>query len=138
MPKASKYLWQAKHNKELCLFLKTTNKYDDWVITTAFYSSLHFVCYKLFPLKEKINGEERIFQTFEQYGIFYQRKIGKYFSKHQILSDLVGFYLPKIQPFYDSLMDFSMKARYNHYKLTTKQCETAIEHLNKIESCCVT
>lgn len=41
----------AKHNYEVCFFLYEKTKYNDWIITTAYYSAIHFVYYKLFPNK---------------------------------------------------------------------------------------
>lgn len=40
----------AIHNEEACDFLLSSNKFNDWVITTAFYSALHFVQHEIFPL----------------------------------------------------------------------------------------
>ena len=44
----------AIHNKEACEYLSKEPKFSDWVITTAFYSALHFIDYKIFPLDLKL------------------------------------------------------------------------------------
>ncbi len=41
----------AEHNEKACDFLFKDGKYLDWVVTTAFYSALHFVQHEVFPRK---------------------------------------------------------------------------------------
>ncbi|MEJ7683795.1 MAG: hypothetical protein WKG06_39235 [Segetibacter sp.] len=43
----------AIHNENVCSYLELKKEYADWIITTAFYSALQFVSYKIFPLKFK-------------------------------------------------------------------------------------
>lgn len=45
MPDFSKHVEQAKHNKEISKLLNTTHKskFNDWVVTTCFYASVHMV-----------------------------------------------------------------------------------------------
>jgi hypothetical protein len=136
MSKTSKYLQQAIHNKEPCFIIKDLKNYNDWVITTAFYSALHFVCHKLFPLDATINGKKFYFSNFENYRLFlFQNHKSR--SKHKILSELVLQYLPSLQPNYDFLKDLSWKARYNHYQLQQCECDTAIKYLEYIERECI-
>lgn len=46
--------WQhGIHNKDACDSLISGNKYHDWIVTTAFYSSIHLIDTKLFPLIHK-------------------------------------------------------------------------------------
>ncbi len=40
----------AQHNEKACKYLDKKPEFTDWVITTAFYSALHFVRYKIFPI----------------------------------------------------------------------------------------
>jgi len=46
----------GEHNKRLCDELYASNKYPDWVVTTAFYSAIHFVDAIIFPFSH--NGKE--------------------------------------------------------------------------------
>ncbi len=39
----------ANHNLETCRYLLKGNSFHDWVLTTAFYSSIHFLDDILFP-----------------------------------------------------------------------------------------
>lgn len=32
-----------QHNEELCDFLIADGKFTDWIVTTSFYSALHYV-----------------------------------------------------------------------------------------------
>ena len=41
----------AKHNEDACHYLNQSGKYNDWVITTAFYSAMHYVQYELFSME---------------------------------------------------------------------------------------
>ncbi len=80
----------ANHNKEVCDYLSKNPNYSDWIITTAFYSALHFVDYKIFPLKFTFNGSEYNFLKFDDYYDFYTKKINiRGLSRHKARLDLV-------------------------------------------------
>lgn len=51
MPEEYTNLDHATHNEEVCSHLDDNTKYSDWIITTAFYSAMHFMKHKIFPLK---------------------------------------------------------------------------------------
>ncbi len=53
----------AKYNELLCEVLAEDGRWDDWVVTTAFYSAMHFVEFKLFPMREAGTS----YPAFEQY-----------------------------------------------------------------------
>ncbi len=69
----------AIHNKEVCVHLSKESRYSDWVITTAFYSAVHFVEHKIFPIKGfKSKRIEYDFTSFNGYYDFYSNnKVGK-------------------------------------------------------------
>ena len=65
----------AIHNELACIYLDKCTDFPDWVITTSFYSSLHFLQHKLFPIKVglgKIRGKTQsvVFDDFESYHLF--------------------------------------------------------------------
>ena len=60
----------AIHNEEVCDFLLTSKKFNDWVVTTAFYSSLHFVQFELFPLTD--DG-----QKYTDFNIYFSKVLKK-------------------------------------------------------------
>lgn len=125
----------AKHNKELCDFLIAQgDKYDDWVITTAFYSAHHFLKHKLFPLKTTINNKNIKVETWEDYCLFTNQSDGK----HKIMRKLVENNCEKeIATAYNRLLDLSFTARYHEYKFSTNEAIIAKEYLDFIEKKCV-
>lgn len=66
--KSTKSLNHALHNDKTLKYLDKSPDHLDWVITVAFYSSLYFVRYKLFPMKiTKENGDTHVHEDFDNY-----------------------------------------------------------------------
>jgi hypothetical protein len=129
--KKDKRLNHAKHNQELCIKIYEANTHHDWVITTAFYSALHFVSYGIFPINEETSdGKHFTIKTLDEYWSYHQ--LSK--SKHKVLSDLVYQFYPGISADYDWLMDLCLKARYQNYQQGENEAKKSIELLNKIVS----
>ena len=121
--KKSKRIRHAFHNEEVCKLIHATGKFNDWVITTAFYSAIHFVSFKLFPIREETEaGEHYELNNLDEYHRFHQMAI----SKHQALADLVYEYYPQIAADYDWLMSLCMTARYQHYQQSAEDANRAI------------
>jgi hypothetical protein len=100
------------HNETVCHYLELKPEFSDQIITTAFYASLHFVSYKIFPFEMKdIGGKKTKIETLDQYYIYTGRKA----SKHELLSDLVYEKCKEVSPDYDWLLSMSMNARYSNY-----------------------
>ena len=81
----------AIHNEEACHFLLTSKKFNDWVVTTAFYSALHFVQNELFPITEQE-------QEYVEFNIYFDRVLKRRklkLSKHAATIELVNMNLPK-------------------------------------------
>ena len=51
-------LEHALHNEETCNYFNKKPDFLDGVITTAFYSDLHFVRDKLLPIEVEINNKK--------------------------------------------------------------------------------
>jgi hypothetical protein len=49
MSASSESFAHGEHNEKACDLLALNQGFPDWVITTAFYASLHFVTSKIFP-----------------------------------------------------------------------------------------
>lgn len=126
-------LSHANHNKEVCESLSETPEYSDWIITTAFYSALHFVDYKIFPLELEQAGKAYTFTSFDSYYMFVKKNIGK----HKARLELVETKLTEIAPHYNKLMDLCHKARYVDYKFNYDIAKDAKESLKKIEEFCI-
>ncbi|MES2387731.1 MAG: hypothetical protein V4543_06995 [Bacteroidota bacterium] len=108
----------ALHNEELYDFLLSTKKYNDWVITTAFYSALHFVQHELFPRTEEGNT----YADFNEYYGKILKRMG--YNKHSGTIYLVRRHLPACSSVYRRLYDRCMDARYKEYHVTES---TAVE-----------
>ena len=85
-------LGQARHNEKLCLFLDDNSEYPDWVVTTSYYSAIHYV-YQLFPLKIIIGGKTKSFENFYRYYSHIRRD--KQISKHDATIQLAEEHYPE-------------------------------------------
>lgn len=129
--KKEKRLKHAYNNEEVCQLIFKSGKHFDWVITTAFYAAIHFVSYKIFPIKATTtNGHQFDFKTLDEYYRFHRMDIGK----HPALANLVSQHFPTIGPDYEWLMDLCSKARYQNYQQSEKDAERAIRLLEAIKS----
>jgi hypothetical protein len=123
-------LAHAQHNEELCYKLHAEGKWNDWVITTAFYSAIHFVEERLFPLKVK----ETEYKSFDEY--YSQRTDGSR-SQHEARLKLVSVHLHKAYGSYRWLHDSCRTARYYNYAATPEMANTAVMKLKVAKSLCV-
>lgn len=118
----------ALHNEELCNFLLSTKKYNDWVVTTAFYSALNFVKHQIFPLDTKGKGK---FETFEDW----YKAHGKDKDKHEALSYLVSTNTDGGRA-YKWLLDACKNARYINYDLNEDFAIKSKKMLDAVKSHC--
>ncbi|MGM0503935.1 MAG: hypothetical protein ACQESQ_04890 [Bacteroidota bacterium] len=124
----------AQHNEKACKYLDKKPEFTDWVITTAFYSALHFVRYKIFPINIKLNSGKRLkISDFEHY---FRINNPMDLSKHSLLSNLVEEKHPEIADDYNKLRDISWSARYSNYKYPRKISNDAKKRLEKIKNYC--
>ncbi len=105
LPKEIDY---ALHDEEVVNLINGQNKYFDWIIITCFYSALHFVRAKVFPLKGLLNGNPITYQSFDAY-CFINKNLIK--NKHTALVDLTYKNASAIAPKYDWLLSSSVTAR---------------------------
>ena len=128
-------LEHAKHNEIVCDFLSQDSRFPDWVITTAFYSAIHFVDHKIFPIVDTTSeGGEVAIKDIDEYRK--QRSIT--LDKHSTRAQLVRKDCSSIHPSFDWLMSASRTARYINYKFPKPE-QTIIlakKHLSVISSCC--
>lgn len=129
----SKSLDHAVHNEKVCKYLNKKPIFLDWVITTAFYSSLHYLEHKIFPLKIKNGLTEIKIKNFEEYFTLY----GKEDGRHKAFSKLVERELPGISDDYNKLKDISWTARYNRYQYSRPISNHAREMLKNIKLGCL-
>lgn len=123
----------AEHNWKTSKYLDKKPEFADWVITTAFYSVLHYVRYKLFPTTIERRGKVIKVKDFE-----YNFRINNplHLSKHSLLSNLVEEKHPEIANDYNKLKDISWSARYNNYRYPREVSNDAKNRLQKIREYC--
>ncbi len=124
----------ALHNEKTCKYLDRKPDFADWVITTAFYSALHFVRFKIFPVTIQKNNKNIEIPDFESY---YRINNPLNLSKHALLSSLVEEFHAEIANDYNKLRDISWSARYNNYKYSRDISNVAKKRLDKIKSYCM-
>jgi uncharacterized protein (UPF0332 family) len=119
----------AIHNEKACDYLLSSGQFNDWVVTTAFYSALHYVCSDLFPLEQ--NGD-----TFNSFELYYRsnfKSAGSNITKHDALISLVNLHLPLCKRYYKHLFERCMTARYTNYKVTYNEAASARNDLERIK-----
>ena len=122
----------ALHNEKVCNHLNDQTHFYDWIITTAFYASLHYIKYKIFPFKFVLNNKPVVAQTFDIYCIRCNKRSGK----HAILSSLVEKHHSNIAVAYNKLKDLSWTARYNDYQYDKDVSDEALYLLKEIKEYC--
>ena len=121
----------GQHNKKACDFLLESGEFNDWVITTAFYSALHYLESELFPLSLTNNsGRTNNYHSFDEYCSENQN----YRSKHRLRRSLIEEHLPEISIEYNTLMDLCWTARYSNYQHEKETAEWAKQNLEQIIS----
>ena len=123
----------AEHNWKTCKYLDKKPDFADWVITTAFYSALHYVRYKIFPISIEQADKTLNISDFEFY---FRVNNPMRLSKHSLLSNLVEEKFPEIATDYNKLRDISWSARYNNYKYSREISNEAKKRLQKIKEFC--
>ncbi|MBD3330273.1 hypothetical protein GF354_01950 [Candidatus Peregrinibacteria bacterium] len=124
----------AEHNEKACKYLNRKPDFLDWVITTAFYSALHFINHKIFPYKVKVNGKMIIIKDFATYCNNYKKDTTR---KHHQLSALVEEKCPEIADDYNQLKDISWTARYSRYQYDRDISDLAVKRLGAVKKYCV-
>jgi hypothetical protein len=123
----------AEHNWKTCKFLDKKPEFSDWVITTAFYSALHYVRYKIFPFKVIVSGKDVEIKDFEKcFRVYNPSNL----NKHKLLSQLVEERLSEIAVDYNRLKDMSWTARYHNYKFSREISNDAKKRLQSIKAFC--
>lgn len=120
----------AEHNESACDFLLGSGKFQDWVVTTAFYSALHFVHYEIFPLEE--DGED--YPNFDIYCYKMSKTRKKFKTKHHLTKELVSTYIPNANGYYRWLFDNCMNSMYKSYKVSENEAQRARDFLSKLKN----
>ncbi len=131
-----KNLNHAQHNEKVCNFLNQKAEFADWIITTAFYSSLHYVRHKVIPhTHTDKSGNTNTYPDFEElFNNF--RNDGE--GRHGFQKRWVDSSLSEIKFEYQRLYELSQNARYYNYNYQRDDAEKARGYLNTIKKVCLT
>lgn len=118
----------ASHNERLANELLEGKKYFDWVITTSFYSALHYSEFQLFPLKFGPTD----YTCFEDwYHAFKNTKDNKHDARKRLVYSNID---AKAGAAYNWLKDECWSARYFSYTATEEDAKEAIRRLNILKT----
>ncbi|WP_166921976.1 hypothetical protein [Flavobacterium poyangense] len=115
-------------NKALSDKLLEEKIYYDWVITTAFYSSIHFVEDKILPLKISTTECKCIAEVKKAY-----KMNGRHEAREKLVFDNLG---TVVGAKYRWLDDRSRYSRYETFKHQPAEGAKAQEYLNFIKKVC--
>lgn len=125
----------AEHNKKACEFLKDSKLFNDWVITTAYYSALHFMQSELFPgtYENPRNGKMKSYDNFDKY-----HRDSTDISKHGLLLQLVeeNVDTDEVIDGFTSLKELCWTARYSNYTFSEEIANECFENLERIAEYC--
>lgn len=124
-------LQHAAHNEAVCDYLNAGKDCWDWVVTTAFYSAMHYAYFQMFPLEEGGNT----YTSFEEYYRSVEQLKPKNIrmNKHECTAALVIRQVPKAASYYRALSDASWNARYHDYKIPQQNATRARMELSQIK-----
>jgi hypothetical protein len=112
------HIEHAVHNESVSNYLSKHEKYSDWVITTSFYSALHFVRHLMLP--ETIGGE--IIHDFER---LYNKKKLPVEGRHRFQLSYIQQTHPSIAMEYSKLFEMANNSRYNSFGFTREHARLA-------------
>ncbi len=136
--KLEHYLNHALHNEKVSDYLEVKQDFSDWTITSAFYSALKFVSYKIFPFEvDSINNKKTSIESIEDYYNYSNTINSKVkLKKHELLNNLVAEKCKKIADDYEWLLHMSMAARYVEHNQTKEISNKARTLMQKIKKEC--
>ncbi len=119
----------GQHNHVVCSKLQVTTDIscNDWIVTTAFYSAIHFLDHIIFPMEYNGNKFDNINEA---------HKVLRKHSKHQTREFLVNEKLRSQAANYSFLMSQCWDARYNNYDVNAAISNLAVKKLNDIRKEC--
>jgi hypothetical protein len=136
MTKRTTDLNHAEHNYNLHSQLLADGNYDDWVITTGFYSGMKFSQSALFP-SDYICPSDRIMRRFENFAEYIRanRSLNQA-NAHRILENVVETYIEEdeVKNSYKDLKGVCHFARYINYNVGKERVQVATEALEVIKN----
>ena len=121
----------ALHNEKACAFLNSKGDYPDWVVTTAFYSALHFVQDEVFPT----TIGTKTFVNFENYYNGHYINSENKPSRHKSTINLLHAHIDKeAGVIYKWLHDACRTARYRNFKTHPDIAKESIDRLAELKT----
>lgn len=124
----SKKKQHGERNQNLSEELFKGKIYYDWVITTAFYSAIHFVEDKILPCKVVSKNCKSINDVKNAY-----RMNGRHSSRERLVFDNLPL---EVAVKYKWLDDKSRYSRYTTFKITSTEADKAQQYLKEIYKAC--
>jgi hypothetical protein len=125
---------RALHNESVCNYLSKKQDFGDWIITTAFYSALHFTRHKLLPVEH--TNKDGTTETYNDFETWYRTAKREYEGRHGFQIRMVKDRLVKIDFEYARLHEASENARYKNQDFDRKHVNQLKEYLSTIKRFC--
>jgi len=135
-------LAHAKHNYDVCHFLNDSDmSLNDWIVTTAFYSAIHFCQKGLFPgdyYIDSVSKQLNYYDNFEELLIDFKNSSNarQFASPHKCRRWLIESQVKEISYEYSALSDNCHTARYKDYKVGDEDRKDSLDFLSEIKSFC--
>ncbi len=117
----------ALHNEKVCNFISKKEDYGDWIITTAFYSAIHYVRYLMIP---STLSDGTVINCFEA---LFNSQRGASEGRHGFQNRYVTTNITVIAIEYKQLHDWCNQARYFEYNQPRVLAQQAKDNLHKIK-----
>jgi hypothetical protein len=125
----------AFHNEKTCNYLSRKDEFSDWVITTAFYSALHYVRHFILPYRHStIDAGAVEFDDFESlFSSLRKDREGRHGFQNRMVNEKCSYFRFE----YQKLYELSNNARYSNYKYEREDSVKAQTYLRKIKGYCI-
>lgn len=130
----SNNLQQARHNEQTCEYLQQDPRFKDWIVTTAFYSTIYYIRHKIIPYTVAGSENEIVYQNFEE---LYQNFKREHQSRHQFTVEWVSRNHREVAAEFRFLFDSCNSARYINYVVTKTVMDDCVKALSKIKEYCI-
>lgn len=128
-------LQHAEHNEKAYRYLSKEPEFCDWIITTAFYSAIHYIRHAMFPHQIQLkDGKAHTFNEFES--LFNNlKRDGE--GRHGFQLNWVRDNYSEISKNYRRLHELSNEARYFNYQFPAEKIIPEVNgHLKAIRRFC--
>jgi hypothetical protein len=130
----SRNIEHADHNREVYLYLVNKPEFCDWIITTAFYSAVHYVRSIMLPCEPATKKGKIVINDFESMFNHFRKESE---GRHGFQLNWIRDHYPEIRVHYRRLHELSNEARYINYQLSPAILPEIEIHLETIHSYCI-